>query len=729
MLEYAKSGDAFAAAGRLPEAIIEYRNAIQQEPRAGDVRVKLADAYIREGDLPKALEEYVRAADVLTGAPIQVKAGNMLLFARRFDDAKSRAEKALALDGKNLDAQILLANALAGLKNLDGAVSELEQAIQLNPDRGATYASLGTMELGRGHLEAAEQAFKRAVELGPHAADAHLALGSFYWATARWPEAERELTEAFTAEPDNPLAHRTAATFYVVTNRPERAEQHLRRVLDLTRSPDAAIALADYYVAQKKEAAARGVLEPIAKEAKTAAAANTRLAALDKASGHSAEATERLESVLRSNPTQLTALLLKSGFLLKDGKPDDAVRVAKDAIAAHPDSAAAFSTLGRAELSRKDVDAAAAAYREAVRLNPLATDAKVALARLELASGHSESSAAMAEDALKMQPQNAETRLLLVKALISSGRNERAQTELDLLTARFPDSAAVHIQRGMLFGRKNQPADARHEFERALQLQPHSLEAIGGIVAVDLSTRRRAEARARVDELVSRPNVQPAAVMLAARTYAALGDLRTSEEMLRRVLAADPSFLAAYGALGQIYAKQGRLDAALSEFESLAQRESKPVSALTVSGMILEAQGKTAAARERFERAMQFDASAPVAANNLAWIYAQSDSHLDRALELAQTARRGLPKTPEVNDTLGFIYYKKGLIPQAIEVLKLAVEADDSNPGFHYHLGLALATAGERVPAVEHLTRALTLKPDFDDSARATEQLRLLRAP
>ncbi len=45
MLKYAKSGDAYVAAGKTAEAIIEYRNALEKEPRAGDVRLKLADAY------------------------------------------------------------------------------------------------------------------------------------------------------------------------------------------------------------------------------------------------------------------------------------------------------------------------------------------------------------------------------------------------------------------------------------------------------------------------------------------------------------------------------------------------------------------------------------------------------------------------------------------------------------------------------------------------------------
>ena len=42
--------------------------------------------------------------------------------------------------------------------------------------------------------------------------------------------------------------------------------------------------------------------------------------------------------------------------------------------------------------------------------------------------------------------------------------------------------------------------------------------------------------------------------------------------------------------------------------------------ALTLSGMILEAQGKTEEAKARFERVLQVDAAAPVAANHLAWL-------------------------------------------------------------------------------------------------------------
>ena len=44
---------------------MQYRNALQQDPRFGEARLKLADAYVQAGDPQSAYREYVRAADLL----------------------------------------------------------------------------------------------------------------------------------------------------------------------------------------------------------------------------------------------------------------------------------------------------------------------------------------------------------------------------------------------------------------------------------------------------------------------------------------------------------------------------------------------------------------------------------------------------------------------------------------------------------------------------------------
>ena len=154
-------------------------------------------------------------------------------------------------------SQILLANALAGLKDLKAAVEEIEEALRLDPQRGSSYTNLGTFELARGRRDAAEVAFKKAVELDPQSAAAQLGLANFYWVDRRFQLAEAALLEAVRLEPDNPMAHRMLANYYLATGRAPEAGPHLQRVLEVSKSPEAALALAEYYIGQKDHSADR----------------------------------------------------------------------------------------------------------------------------------------------------------------------------------------------------------------------------------------------------------------------------------------------------------------------------------------------------------------------------------------------------------------------------------------------------------------------------------------
>jgi tetratricopeptide (TPR) repeat protein len=294
------------------------------------------------------------------------------------------------------------------------------------------------------------------------------------------------------------------------------------------------------------------------------------------------------------------------------------------------------------------------------------------------------------------------------------------------LTKQYPKSAAIHLQNGMLLGRKKNLAGARREFDEALKLEPDSTEALEASVGLDIAMKQPEAARQRVEARANAPDASPALLLLAARTYVATGDAQTGEQLMRRALQKDSTYLPAYAALGQLYLSQRRLDAALVELDSLAKQDPKPVAALTLAGTILLTQGKTAEAKQRFLRALEIDPSAAVAANNMAWIYGSTGENLDKALELAQVAYGKLPNSPEVGDTLGYIYYKKDLLPQAIEMLKASVEKDPNKPDYHYHLGLALAKSGDKAAATEHLTRALAIRQDFEGAADAKTQLAAL---
>ena len=85
-----------------------------------------------------------------------------------------------------------------------------------------------------------------------------------------------------------------------------------------------------------------------------------------------------------------------------------------------------------------------------------------------------------------------------------------------------------------------------------------------------------------------------------------------------------------------------------------------------------------------------------------------------------------MPDAAEVNDTLGWIYWKKGLGTMAVPPLLEAVEKAPKNPVYHYHLGLAYAQAQQPDKARASLQTALTLNPGFEYAADAKERLAAL---
>src|SRR5205085_5450280 len=138
-------------------------------------------------------------------------------------------------------------------------------------------------------------------------------------------------------------------------------------------------------------------------------------------------------------------------------------------------------------------------------------------------------------------------------------------------------------------------------------------------------------------------------------------------------------------------------------------------------GMILELQGKYIEAERVYEKILADHAKAPLAANNLGWLYSEHEGNLDVALTLVQKARPDLPKSAEVDDTEGWIYYKKDLATMAVPLLEQASRANPQNALFAYHLGMAYSKAGNREKAKAAFELALKAKPDYKEAADAAK--------
>ena len=332
----------------------------------------------------------------------------------------------------------------------------------------------------------------------------------------------------------------------------------------------------------------------------------------------------------------------------------------------------------------------------------------VSTCRLNLHAGNHAGAQTLA-DAAQAQPGNLEARVALVRSLIASGNSSRAQAEIALLLQQAPEAAIVHALSGMHQARVSNPNAARLAFERALELSPGLLEAVSGLTYLDLSARDAAAAITRLEGEIARQPDNPNLFVLLSRAHSAAGDPTKQEEALRSAVSVDPRFKTGYTMLASLYVRQRRLDEARAEYEAIAKRDPSNVMAVTMVGLLLEQQGKRDEAIKAYERLVKGAENSPVAANNLAFMYAERGTNLDVALQLAMSAKQRMPNDPSVDDTIGWIYYKKNLPELAVKPLESALEQLPNNADLLVHLGLTYAKLGEKEKARQALERALKL--------------------
>jgi len=292
-----------------------------------------------------------------------------------------------------------------------------------------------------------------------------------------------------------------------------------------------------------------------------------------------------------------------------------------------------------------------------------------------------------------------------------------------VVARRFPDLADGIVAAGLVAMAKRDFEGAGRAFQRALEAAPNSTDVLSGLIAANIGKGKAGEAMTAVEAQLARRPDDPALLHLAAKVYDAQGNQTKREETLRRVIAADPSNLPAYVDLAHLYLAKRNMEEARRQYEAVVERDPKNSGIMTVTALMLQVQGKRAEAVQRYEKVLAGDPNAAVAANNLAMLYAEDGRNLDVALQLAQTATQRMPNTPEVNDTLGWIYYLKGLPSLAVPPLQVSVRRGPSNPIYHYHLGLAYAKMGDKAKARAALGEALRLQPQFEGASEARKLL------
>ena len=183
---------------------------------------------------------------------------------------------------------------------------------------------------------------------------------------------------------------------------------------------------------------------------------------------------------------------------------------------------------------------------------------------------------------------------------------------------------------------------------------------------------------------------------------------------MRRAVELDPDYTPAYSALAEIYFGTQQPDRAIDEYKKITERRPDDFVAIRNIGLIEAGRNNLDAAAEYYRRVLSIRPDEPVAANNLAALYADHEKgNAEEAIRLGQDVVRRFPNEPGFADTLGWVYYRRGLYRDSVEQLKRAVDGAVKRGGdnslYRWHLGAALAKNGDKAAARRELQKSLEL--------------------
>ncbi len=128
-------------------------------------------------------------------------------------------------------------------------------------------------------------------------------------------------------------------------------------------------------------------------------------------------------------------------------------------------------------------------------------------------------------------------------------------------------------------------------------------------------------------------------------------------------------------------------------------------------------------AEKDLNKALSLSPDQPEVMNYLGYMWADRGEHLPQALDMLQRAARAKPQEGAIIDSLGWVYFKMGDYPRAIENLEKAVELDAADPSVNDHLGDAYLGAGRGLEALYQWQRVLTLHPEDKLKAAVTQKI------
>jgi tetratricopeptide (TPR) repeat protein len=724
--KYLASGKKYAAQGKEKEAIIQFANAVKIDSHYAAAHFELAKAYLKTGSGLAGFTELRRTVNL---DPRNVEArldlGQILFAAHQYPKSIEQAKAILAIDPKNADAYSLLSANDMAAGDREEALKDVQQALTLDPNRASFHAQLGVIEASDPTTAGAGEAqLQKAVSLDPKNTAAHLVLARMLEKKGDTAGATEEAEAATKADPKNIRGWLMLAGIYYRHGDKQKAEETLMQATDNLHDTDQGAELLRVFYQQTGQLDhAASVYEGLINKYPKSLPIKMAYARVLLAQGNYTKVQDLTAQLDKSNGDDPDVEALNAMMLLRAGKTDQAYAQLQKDVKSYPDNAALKYWLGQADRAKGDISGAEKSFRDVVRLSPGNVDAQKALAGIAVQNQDFSLLGEMAQNLLSKHPEDPDGYVWRGLTEIHANQTEEANADFEMALKENPKDETALVELGGLRFKEKRFPEGTQFLQQALDGNPNSVGALRLLVGYDLYQHQPAKAAALVQQQISKSPRNSELYDQLANLQLATGDMPGALATSQKAMDLNQGDGAAVMAYTRATVALGNVAPAVAKWQAWSSAHPNDPRAPVILGTLSEAQGNGSAAMGYYKKALAIQPDRPDAANNLAYLMLQNGQDLDVALSLAQTARRGMPHSPNTADTLAWAYYKKGIYGSARDLLEDAEKTTPNDASIEYHLGMVDSKLGNKADAVTHLKKALNLAPGSQNAKDATQAL------
>jgi len=722
-----QKGMEYVAANDEKAAIIEFRNAVQIDPKYAEARYQLGLAYLKTNQAGEAFKELERAASLdPANIDAQIKTAELYFLGKKLKESRAKVDAILAVNKEFPDAYALLAQIELAEGHTAEADKAVTRAVQLKPEVARYYIIQGRILAASNQFDGAEAALKKAVELDP-AANNFKALVAFYMGQKKEQEAEQILQQLLAKNPDAPESYIDLAMFYMRKGDTAAVEKNILAAIE--KKPDSAefyLMLGNFYYKTRNLAKAEQAYKDAVSKSAKPDDNKAILANFYYETGKYDLAAQEIAPILAANEQHPMASLVQAKLLIREQKNNEALVILDRLVRDVPRWGEAFYLKGVAHLDKREMELSYNAVDQALKLAPYDPDARTLMAHHLFLKRDFEAAKKDAISVLQVAPSNFRAAIILGKSLLALGKTDDAARLFTEMESQAPENIEILYNKAAACLAQKDIPKATVALEKILALKPDFTPALVAMSGILIDDKKVDQAIALVRKhLQASPKNLDYHLLLAGilEKYGSSPD--EALKLLRQAQDISPDSSRVYSMTSALLVRMGKKEEAIKEYRMLVEKNPSDVRGHMALGTLLDQSGDIAGAKAAYEKALELQPKFAAAANNLAWLIANSpEPDLGEALRLALMAKEAFPEDPYIADTLGWIHYKRGSHKLALTQFTMATDKVPDMPTLRYHLALALVADGQKDQAKTELTKALASKDKFAEQVDADKLLK-----